>query len=441
MLTPPPSPPQVVAEPASAAESLWAGQARVLERVLRDEPLSTTLVELVHVLEAHSPGMLCSVLLLDDQGILRLGAAPSLAAAYSQGINGEHIGPAEGSCGTAAFTGEAVIVEDIARSPLWAKYRVAALRNGLRACWSTPIKSKTNAVLGTFAMYYRRPHKPSSRDRRLVELATHLAGVAIERDRAQAERARMHAEREAVLLQIQAALQQRDVFLSMLAHELRTPVTALMLQLEGLSRSLGDDRIDLTRTRSKTDRAVRHLRRLALLIEDFLRDTRRIQEVPALGTIPATDLSGVVASVVAEHRDAFARSGTPLLYSHGPTVLGRWDPACVGLVLTKLLQNALKYGQGNPVEVSVRADEDMACISVRDRGIGISSAKQATIFQRFGRAARERSYGGLGLGLWASRQMVEAMGGRLRVASVEGDGATFTMELRRARPLTASPPP
>jgi signal transduction histidine kinase len=438
MLPSPPSPPQIVGAPVGAPESLWVGQARVLERVLRDDPLSAILLELVQVLEAHSPGMLCSVLLLED-GMLRLGAAPSLAVAYSQAINGRRVGPDEGSCGRAAFTGESVIVEDIARSPLWDKYRVVALSNGLRACWSTPIKSKANLVLGTFAMYYRRPHRPSSRDRRLVELATHLAGVAIERGRVQAERARMQAEREAVLLQIQAALQQRDVFLSMLAHELRTPVTALMLQLESLSRLLGVGPIDLTRMRSKTDRAVRQLRRLALLIEDFLRDTRRIQEVPALGTIPATDLSGVVAAIVSEQRDAYARGDTPLLYSPGRSILGCWDPACIGLVLTKLLQNALKYGQGKPVEVSVCGDEDTASISVRDQGIGISPAKQATIFQRFGRAARERSYGGLGLGLWASRQMVEAMGGALRVSSVEGEGATFVLELRRATPRLVGP--
>src|SRR5262249_11022835 len=128
------------------------------------------------------PNVLASVLLLDGRQ-LRHGAAPSLPQAYNEAINGLTIGPSEGSCGTAACRAEPVIVSDIAVDPLWAKHRDLALSYSLRACWSTLIVSSQDEVLGTFAMYYREPRTPTSRHRELIELATHLVRVAIERDR------------------------------------------------------------------------------------------------------------------------------------------------------------------------------------------------------------------------------------------------------------------
>src|SRR5262249_24562747 len=134
--------------------------------------------------------MLCSVKLLDqDRQTLHHGAAPSLPAAYNQAIDGAPIGPSAGSCGTAAFRAEMVVVSDIVTDPLWAKFRPLALPHGLRACWSSPILSTGGAVLGTFAMYYREPRSPSSAEVALIERAAEIAGMAIERKRFEDERA------------------------------------------------------------------------------------------------------------------------------------------------------------------------------------------------------------------------------------------------------------
>ena len=125
------------------------------------------------------------MLLLDADGMtLRSGAAPSLPPAYSQAIDGAKIGPGAGSCGTAAFRKQPVIVADIAKDPLWAEYRQLALPYGLRACWSTPIATQDGAILGTFAIYYREPRSPDAQHLQLITHATHLAGIAIEHDRA-----------------------------------------------------------------------------------------------------------------------------------------------------------------------------------------------------------------------------------------------------------------
>src|SRR5207237_7575959 len=126
------------------------------------------------------PGMLGSILLLDSDGVtLRHGAAPSLPALFTRSIDGQSIGPRAGSCGTAAFPRELVIVEDIAADSLWDSHREFALRHGLRACWSTPIFDGQQRVLGTFALYFHTPGRPTERHRRFIEMATYTASIAI----------------------------------------------------------------------------------------------------------------------------------------------------------------------------------------------------------------------------------------------------------------------
>ena len=170
------------------AEDLLAGQKRVLEDIARGEPLLNILDSLCRVIENHSRGMLCSILLLEPEGKRLLhGAAPSLPEVYNKAIHGLLIGPKAGSCGTAAYHGKAVIVSDIAVDPLWKDFRDLGLAHGLRACWSTPIISSGGRVLGTFAMYYREPRTPDDYDRQLIEISTNLARVAIEREQSECE--------------------------------------------------------------------------------------------------------------------------------------------------------------------------------------------------------------------------------------------------------------
>jgi PAS domain S-box-containing protein len=170
------------------SNTFLAGQRDVLEAIATGEPLTAVLERIVRLVEGQAAGMTCSILLLDpEHGCVRHGAAPSLPAEYSRAIDGVPIGPVAGSCGTAAHRGETVVVEDIATDPLWAPYRDLALPHGLRACWSTPIFSADRRVLGTFAMYYRDPRGPTPAERHWVSAATHLASVALGRDRTEQE--------------------------------------------------------------------------------------------------------------------------------------------------------------------------------------------------------------------------------------------------------------
>ena len=167
-------------------EAFQAGQKKVLEMIAANAPLGEILTSLVLLIEAQSPEMLCSVLLLSDDGDhIVHGAAPSLPEQYVKAIDGAPIGPKSGSCGTAMYRGKPVIVTDVFESPLWEDYRDLASAAGLRACWSTPILSGRGKVLGSFAMYYRQPQAPTGAEARLTEVATHIAGIAIEHQAAQ----------------------------------------------------------------------------------------------------------------------------------------------------------------------------------------------------------------------------------------------------------------
>ncbi len=171
-------------------ENLRAGEARILEMIATGARLEDTLAGLMRVIESQSQGMFCSVLLLDEDKVhVRHGAAPSLPPAYTKAVDGAPIGPKAGSCGTAMYLGKPVIVTDIFQDPLWADYSdfrnlLAPFR--LRACWSTPIFSSKGDVLGSFAIYYREVRGPNAAERHLIDVATHIAGIAIEHKASQA---------------------------------------------------------------------------------------------------------------------------------------------------------------------------------------------------------------------------------------------------------------
>ena len=181
-------------------EALLAGENRVLEMVAKGDSLSDILENLCLLVEEQSSGVLASILLMDSNGKqLRHGAAPNLPKAYTEAIDGSFIGPAVGSCGTAAYRAEQVIVSDMAVDPLWADFHNLALAHSLRACWSTPIFSSEGKVIGTFAMYYREPRSPSPLEQNTIKHITHLAGVAIQRKLAETAR----RESEAYLAEAQ----------------------------------------------------------------------------------------------------------------------------------------------------------------------------------------------------------------------------------------------
>ncbi|MCV9963346.1 EAL domain-containing protein [Pararhizobium sp. BT-229] len=180
------------------AERLLLGQARLLEMIAKSTPLTEFFNELILMIEAHLPGIIGSVLLLSPDGRhLVTGAAPGLDDAFCAAIHGAAIGPKVGSCGTAAWRGEPVIVADILTDPLWEDYTDLIRPFGYRSCWSTPIRSYQGKVLGTFALYSCEPGNPTAEQSELISMAAHLAGIAIERRQSE-ERIQFMAHHDAL---------------------------------------------------------------------------------------------------------------------------------------------------------------------------------------------------------------------------------------------------
>jgi PAS domain S-box-containing protein len=228
------------------------------------------------------------------------------------------------------------------------------------------------------------------------------------------------------------AIHLRDEFLSIASHELRTPLSALLVQLGSMQRTLHDSRFEpptqLGRVDQKVTGALRHVGRLTRLVDDLL-DISRLGKQTMTLEREELNLAEVARDVADRFVEVAQQAGCVLAVHTAVQVVGSWDRVRVEQVITNLLSNAVKYGRGCPIEVTVAADAARAHLRVRDQGIGIAAEDQARIFERFERAVSLQHYGGLGLGLYIARTIVEAHGGGIQVHSEPGAGATFIVNL------------
>lgn len=232
------------------------------------------------------------------------------------------------------------------------------------------------------------------------------------------------------------AARTREEFLSIASHELKTPLTSLRLLLQMLLRrvSTSPDGVTLETVATQLQKAERQSVRLTQLIEELLDVSRLMAHKLALDP-SEVDLTGLVHEVLDELDPALQRAGTRVELEAEGAVRGCWDRSRLEQVVANLLANALKYGRGQPVEISLTADEEKAQLSVRDHGIGIGREHLERIFDPFERAV-SHSYGGLGLGLYITRQIVELHGGEITAESTPGEGSCFRVTLPR-RPAPA----
>jgi signal transduction histidine kinase len=180
----------------------------------------------------------------------------------------------------------------------------------------------------------------------------------------------------------------------------------------------------------KIDKAVKSSHRLAKLIDRLL-DVSRIATGRLDLNVEELDLAELVRDAAERVAEAAAKAGSAIRVTSPPAVEGVWDRLRVDQALANLLDNAIRYGQGKPIDLDVEADDESIRLAVRDRGLGMSAKDVARVFGRFERAVHARHYGGLGLGLYITRQIVEAHGGTVRVSTAPGAGSTFTIELPR----------
>lgn len=223
------------------------------------------------------------------------------------------------------------------------------------------------------------------------------------------------------------ALKAREEFLAVASHELRTPLTPLRLQLDALNRALGSPDARPERQQYMLKVMRRQVDRLARLVESLLAVTRG-SPIELKAREPA-DLVDIVADAIEHMRERAHTAETELLFEPEERVPGRFDVRAVEIIIEHLLDNALKYGEGAPIEITVEREGGKGVVRVRDRGIGIEEADQEHIFEKFHRSVSTDHYGGLGLGLFIANELALAHCGALRVESARAQGAIFTLEL------------
>jgi PAS domain S-box-containing protein len=242
-------------------------------------------------------------------------------------------------------------------------------------------------------------------------------------------------------LDAREAIRARDEFLGIAAHELRTPITSLRLRTSrllmacraGNTESLG------ARMAAHAEGIDRATARLQQLVDELL-DASRIRMGRLVLERADVDLSLLAGQVIERFRDLANQAGCSVSLRVPGPVIGRWDRSRIEQVIGNLVSNALKYGAGRPVELTVEKGPEHALLSVRDRGIGISPDAQARIFEPFERLVPSHHYSGFGLGLWIARQLVDAHRGTISVSSAPSEGSVFTMELPLAQPREAFAP-
>ena len=289
-----------------------------------------------------------------------------------------------------------------------------------RSMLIVPLMVRTRAI-GLLWLYYSTRSNRVYRhaDLALVEEIAARAALAIDNS---------HLWREA-----QEAIRTRDEFLAIASHELRTPLTSMLLRVQGELRKL-DKNPSHAPARAEVEAWLgafnQQTVRLAQLVTEML-DISRMATVAVRLAPEPVDLGEVVRQATAALAEDARKKGCALEVEAPSGIGGTWDGVRIAQIVRVLVSNAIKYGGGKPIAVRVEAAGDRAEIAVRDLGIGIERAHWGRIFERFERRASARNYGGLGLGLWRARQLVEASGGTIAVTSDPGNGATFRVTLPR----------
>jgi signal transduction histidine kinase len=240
---------------------------------------------------------------------------------------------------------------------------------------------------------------------------------------------------EALAEDLKRAVRIRDDFLSIAGHELKTPLSALKLHIQSLQQHAEKGLFGAPDPRlgERLAKASNQVSRLTRLVSELL-DVSRISTGRLDLQLEDVDLPELLGDVIDRFSEELNRSGCRISLRSAAHVRGAWDRLRLDQVITNLIGNAIKYGSGKPIEVSVEEQSEVARLTVRDHGIGIPPEDKDRIFGRFERAVSERHYGGLGLGLWITHQIVQAHGGTIALQSAPGEGSSFTVELPRRPP-------
>jgi PAS domain S-box-containing protein len=407
------------------AQAVADAQKEAFELAISGASINEALNPLVRTAQEQSEnGVRTAIFIADAEGArLRFAAAAGISESYTRAVDGFVIGPESPSCGTAAFTGQTVIVRDTAQDPSWAPYLELAREHGICACWSFPIRSFGGKVLGSFAVYHRSPQEPDARDSELFSVLAQTAAIVIERYKVAEERQRAEET-------LREADRRKDEFIAMLGHELRNPLGIIGNAVQLLHRLSGAE-AQFADVRDMIERQVTHTSRM---LDDLL-DVSRISHGKIQLNKQPWDLRDIAYRSAEDYQNAMDENGLRLELNIAEQPLRiEADRTRLAQALGNLLHNACKFTQpGGTVRMTVAAEnQTCAILKVCDNGMGLDPDALGWVFEPFSQADRslERSGGGLGLGLSLVKGIVEMHGGDVTAASDgPGHGAEFTIRL------------
>jgi signal transduction histidine kinase len=412
--------------PSQEPETHIPLQRDILAMIAAGKPLSEVLEGLCYLIEKQSPQALCSILLMDPLGnVLRTGAGPSLPQAYAAALDGLTVDNCAGSCGTAAFRRQPVIVEDVATDPLWQPFRQLALTHHIRACWSTPFFSSRGSVLGTFAISHTHPCEPTPFHLELMEVAAYLATIAVERQ-----------QQDETLLQTQK-LESLGILAGGIAHDFNNLLVAILGQSS------------LARMRSEPGSKIHyHLDKVIIAAERAKQLTQQLLAYTGGGQVQAetvnfntlisqnlhllqvaipqqitldTQLAAILPPIKADPSQMqqimmnLIINGAEAMGSHAGTLTLR-----TGVRQISRADNAFARYTNQPL-----ASGDYVWLEVADTGTGMAQETILKIFDPF----FSTKLTGRGLGLAAVLGIMRRHHGGLRVISELGQGTSFTLLL------------
>lgn len=387
------------------ARAMTVIEQHVLEMAASGQPLQAVLNELVLAIEQQAPPAQGSVLLMSADGLrVQLGAAPNLPEEYSRAIDGAPIGPSAGSCGTAAALRRSVIVTDIETDPLWDDYRDLARRFGLRACWSTPILApghEAERVIGTFALYYQEPRAPTGLDLELIARATHVAGIAIQRDQ-------LDQQLRDLATRVEAAREEERTGIAREIHDqLGQTLTALKMDVAWIAR----------RAKSTegiaTEALLGKLGELSTMTDEIIHEVRRISAELRPGVL---DDIGLIAALSWQAQEFEKRAGIPCAFRSDMVErkYSRDVSTTVFRVFQEALTNVARHAAATHVDARLAETNGTLVLTVRDNGTSITP---------------ESIQDPRSLGLVGIRERARRLGGTATFGRVEPQGTLVTLQL------------
>ena len=401
------------------AENYLLDHNIILGNLVAGRPFQEIIDGLTATVEKYSDGLLSSILILDRSKVfLHYGSAPSLPAEYIKQTSKVFLGPQAGSCGTAAFLKRTVVVEDISQDPLWENFKDVPLASGLKACWSTPILDFAGNVLGTSAVYFTQPRKPSPTELELIKTSANFAALAIQNHNVKDDLKNYATE-------LERSNNDLKDFAYIASHDLQEPLRKISIFSDRLLESKDNLSEHHQNYLSRMGGAAQ---RMQTLIDDLL----QLSQITAKGKpFEKVDLAQITDEEIEDLETRLRETKGKITIGNLPSLDA--DPFQMRQLLQNLIENALKYHRPEtpPIIHLDSQPSENGCwkISVQDNGIGLDEKFSERIFIPLERLHGRSSYKGTGIGLAICKKIIVRHGGSISVKSRLGEGALFTVIL------------